>query len=784
MMHFTQSGFKKHFFLLGFLLLSNICSNVLVAQTTHTLTVETPESIAGEYPAQMAVFGACIQDVQSLSGELILTQDNLACNAVTNDLTGKIAVIDRGTCGFSIKVLNAQQRGAIAVIIVNNTAAAPAVFTMAGTPPSSEMVTIPSFMISLASGNTIKAQIANGVNVRLVLNDAFTDAGETVIWGNNPGEGDFDGGLNEWTVANSSCANGANVQTWNWRATSDARGSCGPGSLLSPSSCNGAMSFESNFLDNGDRECGAAGGGSCTARQYGELISPVIDLSGSNSAAYVLLFHQNTRQFRSNYYVAWSTNAGTSWDSVQINQDVPLNESKTGKMRVPLPGTGGASSLQIRFIYDANYYYWIIDDVKIAELEANNLSVNTFFAVPPNAATPLAHVEPVGFLADIENVGAVTQTNVNLNVTIRDADENEVFTADLPYGSVPAGALVENIPFQALYTPTSLGAFRGTYTITADAEDFDLGNNTRDFDFVITEGTFSKDLTGVSNATRPADAGWDANEPHSWAWGVGYYIPEGAGNFVRTISFAIQPENAGAVGKDILITMYKWVDTNEDLFAQPNERELVGFNNYTITGNEMFSQLITLPFPDPQDDPVQLEDNTQYIVMVEYLADDASNVFISYNNEIDYTATVAVLGDVINRNRFAGFLGIGGNLFEEIYFPFGFTGSAYSNIPVVRMTVGSSPSSTEDLNRLASNFNIYPNPTNGLLNLQLDLDKPAKDATVRIFDISGRLLQQWRYDNVQREQMQYAVNQLSSGTYFIQLITEDGAGTKKFMVTK
>ena len=73
---------------------------------------------------------------------------------------GKIALIDRGTCGFVGKVKKAQDLGALMVIVVNNTAAAPT--AMGGADPS---ITIPSVMISLANGNLFKASPGNNVTV-------------------------------------------------------------------------------------------------------------------------------------------------------------------------------------------------------------------------------------------------------------------------------------------------------------------------------------------------------------------------------------------------------------------------------------------------------------------------------------------------------------------------------------------------------------------------------------------------------------------------------------------
>ncbi|HZX43484.1 MAG TPA: M36 family metallopeptidase, partial [Myxococcaceae bacterium] len=92
----------------------------------------------------------------------------LGCNALTpGSLTGKVALIDRGTCGFVVKVKNAQDAGAVAVIVANNAAG---VAGMAGVDPT---ITIGSLLVSLADGTTIK-NAGGTVNATLVRRDPST----------------------------------------------------------------------------------------------------------------------------------------------------------------------------------------------------------------------------------------------------------------------------------------------------------------------------------------------------------------------------------------------------------------------------------------------------------------------------------------------------------------------------------------------------------------------------------------------------------------------------------
>ncbi len=92
--------------------------------------------------------------------------DSLGCNALVNgaDIAGKIAVVYRGTCEFGLKALNAQDAGAIGVVIINNQGAPVAM----GGGANGANVTIPVVMISTDAGATLYNEILAG-NVEMLI---------------------------------------------------------------------------------------------------------------------------------------------------------------------------------------------------------------------------------------------------------------------------------------------------------------------------------------------------------------------------------------------------------------------------------------------------------------------------------------------------------------------------------------------------------------------------------------------------------------------------------------
>jgi hypothetical protein len=153
----------------------NVCS--AFTPFAPVVQVNSPASIAGTYPAGGAQFGPALTST-GLTGNVVLVDDGVGggtppalsntdgCDTGTPwpGISGNIALVDRGTCGFAVKVKNAQDQGAIGVIVANHSVGGNGILTMAGVDPT---ITIPSAFIGFANANTIKGELAAGVNATL-----------------------------------------------------------------------------------------------------------------------------------------------------------------------------------------------------------------------------------------------------------------------------------------------------------------------------------------------------------------------------------------------------------------------------------------------------------------------------------------------------------------------------------------------------------------------------------------------------------------------------------------
>ena len=142
------------------------------------VTVSAPITITGAYAAGSATFGPKPGPF-GVTNTVVMAVPAEGCTALTNaaNIAGKIALIDRGTCAFTVKALNAQAAGAIGVIIANNQIGGPP--GMSGTDAT---VTIPIVSLLQSVSIAIKAELTNGEVVTANLRNQTTGIDNSYRW--------------------------------------------------------------------------------------------------------------------------------------------------------------------------------------------------------------------------------------------------------------------------------------------------------------------------------------------------------------------------------------------------------------------------------------------------------------------------------------------------------------------------------------------------------------------------------------------------------------------------
>lgn len=153
-------------------------------------SITGPEGLAGDLRSGTAAFGKQITRNDTIRGELAIGFDGsntpgTGCEALVNpeEVAGKIAMITRGGCTFQQKAFNAEQAGAIGVVICNVN---DDVLNMAGAgEPNDIPVTIPAILIRDLDCRLIQQRLTDGITVEAEFRD--NDA--------TPLDGAFDNGV-------------------------------------------------------------------------------------------------------------------------------------------------------------------------------------------------------------------------------------------------------------------------------------------------------------------------------------------------------------------------------------------------------------------------------------------------------------------------------------------------------------------------------------------------------------------------------------------------------------
>ncbi len=787
----------------------------VVAQV-NTLKITAPIVIAGEYSVQRFNWGALVST--PISGEAIFAVDETApfndgCETITNDLTGKIAFIDRNLCGIGIKSDNAVKAGAIAVVICNTAAGSTNANVLAGGLQGLSL-NINTYLMSFADCQTIRMSIlSGGVTVDLFNKPVECEAtyDSAVFWGNLPGQGDFDGGLNDWTIENLDTALNSKV-TWyhsetGWPRT--ARPFTGNSNVNSVTQCNGAAVMDIEALQTVDNPMFVQP----YARYTSSLISPPIDCRGKNNVS--LQFTMFHNRLNGNAQISFFDGSNWSTPTIIATENAINTNANSEIVTYPVPQFANKENCRVRFtVNNSDFYTFVLDDVIFSDKEIIDVRINkSFFAVAPTVKVPKDQVSEMVFLADIENIGNTEAGNTVLKVEIRDEAGALLATLENDYGTVAGATLVENVPFSSTFTPPGeVGKYTGSYILSSSDEPAgNNGNNVADFEFYVSENTFgnllSEDDRGLVYLEDIRDS-WVVDVSNYYSVGNAYYVVKGGQNFIAqgvTLGLAntvdqVTGGNAGAIFVDV----YKLNEV--DGISNPGLRELVG-TGAIFTDDESIVDLrsFTVPVfaPDseggPSDVRVELEDNTSYFVTAHTAPFDGSApryTFLQHsgagNDAYDrsvYPFATNFAFDTLGINRVTGTYwnldGVDGS-YEDIRSrqyqiignsTFGAFATAYLDFQV------GGASSTFDIK---SNIEVttFPNPAANELYIDITLENVSNEVRVELVGMDGKVVANKSYNNVLDSRLKLDLSNVPAGAYSALIHTNEGVATKKVMVQK
>lgn len=466
-------------------------------------------------------------------------------------------------------------------------------------------------------------------------------------------------------------------------------------------------------------------------------------LGGNNQVS--IQFQQYGARFNDLQEVQISTN-GTTWTTVSdnLNESVlsaaggsayPNPDNKSINLATILPAS--PSPIWIRFSWTTNYpasatnpnvwitYGWYIDDVKLVTNPTNDLSVTDNYwgtAGLNYYQIPITQIAPIDFEADVFNGGINSQPNVKLNINVNTG----LFTgssAPATIASLDTTTLTVTTPF----TPTTLGSYSVVQTITADStDDVPTNNAISNVSFSVGNYIYARDNGTAAGSTSNGTDGFEA----------GNLFDIWADQTLKAINVRLLGGASGTtVGTEIFVKLYSIDATTGDFVFESESDPLV------VAATNLNTNLVV-----PLNTPVNMLMNNTYLAVVGC-----------------YASGLKVVNAGTSEVQTSFFLDMLDNTW---YYQTG--------TPYVRLNFDP----TIGINELNNDIqaSVYPNPTSTTLNVSLNV---TGTALVSVWDLTGKEI--IAPQGFAAGTSAIDVSKLSAGMYVVNIATETGITTKKFM---
>lgn len=537
---------------------------------------------------------------------------------------------------------------------------------------------------------------------------------ETIIWSE-----DFSNGIPaNWTNAGSPA-----LALWEYRGpltspdnTAGTRGSCLPqgqesgAPIDSESADNGFVIFDSNYWDDEQGPCGNFGSGLAAAPHESSLTTNAINLS---AYPYVgLEFNQYTKNYASVHRVQLSINNQPFFDVYSETLGLNSETSRDDVVSVNISQFAGfQANVKIRFLFEGTYYFWMIDDVKLIELDPNDLSVNdptygdfdinnpdhsTGFEYLEYSIYPQAMLSELKFSAALANDGGLAQTNVNLGVNLsRTSPPSEILYSDQSESIFLNPGSTEVMRAGTYLPDPIIGNYEVTFIANQTEVDDQPENNIEQKLFSISPNIYARDHRALEGVYIPAPQ--QQTIPYEFG---NVYLINAPDQQIHSVECGI---SLGSItGSLIYAALYEF-----DLSNGVNAELLAQTGSFSIEGDDLNNlgeeKMISLVF----DSPVSLNNGTAYAVMVGSLS-----------------GAPSVL---------SGISGDAPALTSWVYYPDSEAWFFLSKMPMVRMKLDVD-NSLNDIKSI-TDIKVWPNPTRNIITINSkNIDH------IEVYNLAGELV--------------------------------------------
>ena len=768
------------------------------AGTEGLITVNEPTDVAGIYDSSHPDWGAPITETP-LSGQVVVADDctatpSFSCEPLVNatEMHGRIALIDRGGCEFGLKVINAENAGAIGAIICNFEDA------LIGMGPGAvgDNATIPVVMLAAPDCAVIRGFAGNGLNVSFVVPPG--SSGPTNVSGaidNGVMAHEFGHGISNRLVGGPNAAGCLGNQEQMGEGISDfftLVTTVKPGDTGDMKKGIGTYVNREATDGRGIRRYPYSTDMTINPLTYKDIVGEAQHARGAIWSAAVWDMYW---LFVDQYGFDADYLEGTGGNNMAVKlvmEGMKLNPCSPGYM----DGRDAILAADELMYGGANQcLIWKAFAKRGMGEHANQVNNNDTSDGFEDFTMPGLCTKDVRlFKTFTETVVAGELIDVTLEATnFKDeAVTNVVITDEIPAGTTvaagSAGTVSGNTISFTIANMASLEEVELTYQLETDPDNFSVTNYLNDMEADDVDSEFDIEITTGNNIWEVAETNKVSSGVRSWL------VPNVAGENEQAM-FQVNP--ILVQGTQPVLRFYHYYETQTAVDGGIVEISSDGGSSWDQIGDKMFRngyqrvlsyQTFVLPFLSAFSGRSNL-DNTEelrptYIDLSDYLGETIQVRFRFGAN----TLNTDIWGNV--QDNFDGWY-----VDDVEYMDMkNYVGEAclttdqgdnVCDSGIARGTIIESQETTVSTNDPFDNnmeITVYPNPADEMINLQVLNDKSV-NATVRLLSVDGKevLNQSFRTSNGS-EFMNLNVSNIPAGMYFVKVSTSDSIVVEKVTI--